>query len=69
MTFDLKRRLAAEALGTALLVATVVGSGIMSDRLSEDVAVSLLGNTIPAGAILVVLISILGPMSLRDKPQ
>lgn len=63
MTFDLKRRLAAEALGTALLVATVVGSGIMSDRLSEDVAVSLLGNTIPAGAILVVLISILGPIS------
>lgn len=63
MTFDLKRRLAAEALGTALLVATVVGSGIMADRLSDDVAVSLLGNTIPTGAILVVLISILGPIS------
>lgn len=63
MTFDLKRRLAAEALGTALLVATVVGSGIMADRLSDDVAVSLLGNTIPTGAILVVLITILGPVS------
>ncbi len=60
---DLKRRLAAEALGTAILVATVVGSGIMADRLSDDIAVSLLGNTIPTGAILVVLISILGPIS------
>ncbi|MDK1373464.1 MULTISPECIES: MIP/aquaporin family protein [unclassified Sinorhizobium] len=63
MAFDLKRRVAAEALGTAILVATVVGSGIMADRLSDDVAVSLLGNTIPTGAILVVLISILGPIS------
>ncbi|WP_043617784.1 MIP/aquaporin family protein [Ensifer sp. ZNC0028] len=63
MTFDLKRRLAAEVLGTAILVATVVGSGIMADHLSDDVAVSLLGNTIPTGAILVVLISILGPIS------
>jgi glycerol uptake facilitator-like aquaporin len=63
MAFDLKRRLAAEVLGTAILVATVVGSGIMADRLSDDVAVSLLGNTIPTGAILVVLISILGPIS------
>lgn len=63
MTFDPTRRLAAEALGTALLVATVVGSGIMGDRLSTDTAVSLLGNTIPTGAILVVLITILGPVS------
>lgn len=63
MAFDLKRRLAAEVLGTAILVATVVGSGIMADHLSDDVAVSLLGNTIPTGAILVVLISILGPIS------
>ena len=46
-----------------MLVATVVGSGIMADRLSDDVAVSLLGNTIPTGAILVVLITILGPIS------
>jgi glycerol uptake facilitator-like aquaporin len=63
MTIDLPRRLAAEALGTAMLVATVVGSGIMADRLSEDVAVSLLGNTLPTGAILVVLITALGPIS------
>ncbi len=63
MAFDIARRLAAEALGTGLLVATVVGSGIMADRLSDDVAVSLLGNTLPTGAILVVLITILGPIS------
>lgn len=61
--FDLPRRLVAEALGTALLVCTVVGSGIMGDALSADDAVSLLGNTIPTGAILVVLITILGPIS------
>ncbi|ESX61962.1 aquaporin family protein [Mesorhizobium sp. M0923] len=60
---QLSRRLVAEALGTALLVATVVGSGIMADRLSNDVAVSLLGNTLPTGAILVVLIAIFGPIS------
>jgi glycerol uptake facilitator-like aquaporin len=63
MTADLSRRLAAEALGTAMLVATVVGSGIMATRLTGDVALSLLGNTIPTGAILVVLITILGPIS------
>ncbi|MFI0845559.1 aquaporin [Mesorhizobium sp. IMUNJ 23232] len=63
VAFDLSRRLVAEALGTAILVATVVGSGIMADRLSEDAAVSLLGNTLPTGAILVVLITILGPIS------
>ena len=63
MTFDLPRRLAAEALGTAMLVGTVVGSGIMADQLTDDVALSLLGNTIPTGAILVVLITILGPIS------
>lgn len=62
-SFDLPRRLAAEALGTCALVCTVVGSGIMADMLSDDVAVSLLGNTIPTGAILVVLITILGPVS------
>lgn len=61
--FSLSRRLAAEALGTAMLVGTVVGSGIMADNLSDDVAVSLLGNTIPTGAILVVLITMLGPIS------
>lgn len=55
---------AAEAIGTCILVATVIGSGIMAERLSGgNVAVALLGNTIPTGAILVVLISILGPIS------
>ena len=63
MTHTLSRRLTAEALGTALLVCTVVGSGIMADALSDDTAVSLLGNTIPTGAILVVLITLLGPIS------
>jgi glycerol uptake facilitator-like aquaporin len=61
--FDLSRRLVAEALGTALLVATVVGSGIMAETLTKDVALALLGNTIPTGAMLVVLITILGPIS------
>jgi glycerol uptake facilitator-like aquaporin len=60
---DLPRRLTAEALGTGILVATVVGSGIMADRLTDDVALALLGNTFPTGAILVVLITILGPLS------
>lgn len=61
---DFPRRLAAEALGTALLVATVVGSGIMAAKLAGgNLAVALLGNTIPTGAILVVLITILGPIS------
>ena len=60
---DLPRRLVAEALGTALLVATVVGSGIMADSLTSDTAIALLGNTLPTGAMLVALISILGPIS------
>lgn len=61
--FDMKRKLAAEALGTAILVATVVGSGIMATKLTKDVALALLGNTLPTGAILVVLITIFGPVS------
>jgi glycerol uptake facilitator-like aquaporin len=61
--FDLSRRLTAEALGTGLLVATVVGSGIMAESLTKDTALALLGNTLPTGAILVVLITILGPIS------
>jgi glycerol uptake facilitator-like aquaporin len=61
--FDLTRRLAAEALGTALLVATVVGSGIMAEGLAKDPALALLANTISTGAILVVLIAVLGPIS------
>jgi glycerol uptake facilitator-like aquaporin len=54
----------AEFLGTALLLATVVGSGIMAERLAGgNIAIALLGNTIPTGAVLVVLITILGPIS------
>jgi glycerol uptake facilitator-like aquaporin len=63
MTSALPQRLAAEALGAALLVATVVGSGIMAGSLTKDAALALLGNTLPTGAILVVLITILGPIS------
>ena len=64
MIFSLKKRLAAECLGTGLLVATVVGSGIMGERLAGgNVALALLGNTLPTGAILVVLILALGPIS------
>jgi glycerol uptake facilitator-like aquaporin len=60
----LAQRLAAEALGTAFLLATVVGSGIMAQRLSGgNVALALLGNTLPTGAMLVVLILIFGPVS------
>lgn len=60
----LPRRLAAEFIGTAFLLATVVGSGIMAERLAGgNVAIALLGNTIPTGAILVVLITMLGPVS------
>ncbi|MEC8963467.1 MAG: MIP/aquaporin family protein [Pseudomonadota bacterium] len=62
--FDLPRRLVAETLGTAMLLATVVGSGIMAENLAGgNVAIALLGNTIPTGAILVVLITIFGPVS------
>jgi len=59
----LARRVAAEALGTAFLVATVVGSGVMAETLTKDVALALLGNTLPTGAILVVLIAIFAPIS------
>jgi glycerol uptake facilitator-like aquaporin len=60
----LSRRLLAEGLGTAILVATVVGSGIMAEQLAGgNQAIALLGNTIPTGAILVVIITILGPIS------
>lgn len=61
--FALSRRLFAEGVGTFFLVATVVGSGIMAETLTQDVALALLGNTIPTGAILFVLITILGPIS------
>ena len=61
---DIARKLTAEAIGTAFLLATVVGSGIMAETLAGgNVAIALLGNTIPTGAILVVLIIMLAPIS------
>ena len=61
---DSARALAAEALGTMLLLATVVGSGLMGERLSQgNAAIALLGNTLATGAILVVLITIFRPFS------
>lgn len=63
-TYSFSQKLSAEFLGTAFLLATVVGSGIMAERLAGgNVAIALLGNTIPTGAILVVLITMLGPIS------
>lgn len=60
----LGRRLVAEAVGTALLLATVVGSGIMGDRLAGgNVAIALLANTLATGAALVTLILTFGPIS------
>lgn len=60
----LARRLAAEALGTAMLLAAVVGSGVMGERLSGgNVAIALLANTVATGAALVALILTFGPVS------
>src|SRR5262245_36069875 len=59
----LPRRAFCEWLGTAFLLAAVVGSGIMAQRLTADAAVALLCNTLPTGAILAVLILIFGPLS------
>lgn len=61
--FDLFRRLVAEALGTALLLAIVVGSGMMAVGLTEDTAVALLANAAATAAGLFVLITTLGPVS------
>jgi glycerol uptake facilitator-like aquaporin len=62
--FTPARRVAAEALGTALLLAIVIGSGIMGERLAGgNVALALLGNTLATGAGLYVLITVLGPLS------
>ena len=62
--YSLRQRLGAEFLGTAFLLATVIGSGIMGERLAGgNVAIALFGNTIPTGAILFVLITMLGPIS------
>jgi len=63
-TIPLSRRATAEVVGTALLLATVVGSGIMAERLSQgNVALALLANTIATGAGLVALILTFGPIS------
>jgi glycerol uptake facilitator-like aquaporin len=63
-SFDLKRRLAAEALGTAFLLMSVIGSGIMGEKLAAgNTAIALLGNTLATGAALIVLILIFGPIS------
>jgi glycerol uptake facilitator-like aquaporin len=62
--FSTSRRIAAEALGTALLLAIIIGSGIMGERLAGgNAAIALLGNTLATGAGLVVLITIFGPVS------
>src|SRR5579862_4308038 len=64
MTFTLLARMTAEFVGTAFLLAAVVGSGIMGERLSGgNVAIALLANTIATGAALVVLIFTFGPIS------
>ena len=62
--FSLSRRLVAEALGTCLLVATVVGSGVMAQGMADgNDAIALLGNTIATGAILFVLITVFADLS------
>ncbi len=62
--FSVRRRLVAEALGSALLLAVVIGTGIMGERLAGgNVALALLGNTLSTGTALIVLITILGPIS------
>lgn len=64
MSTSVGRQLGAEAVGTTLLLATVVGSGIMGDRLSDgNVAIALLANSLATGAILVVLITVFAPLS------
>jgi glycerol uptake facilitator-like aquaporin len=64
MTPSIHRRIAAESIGTAFLVAAVVGSGIMGERLAGgNVAIALLANTIATGAALVALILTFGPIS------
>lgn len=63
LTFSASQRWASEALGTAFLLATVVGSGIMAETLSGgNIAIALLGNTLATGAILYVLITIFAPI-------
>ena len=63
MKFSKNQKYVCEFLGSFFLVLTVVGSGIMADHLSQDDGVTLLGNAIPTGLTLVVIISIFGPIS------
>ena len=67
MTTDLKismpRRLAAEAIGTGLLIVAVIGSGVMAERLTDIVALQLLCNAVATGGALVALILIFAPVS------
>ena len=68
MSPTLRARATAELLGTALLVATVVGSGVMATRLTDDVALQLLANSLATGAVLVALIVALQPVSAAFNP-
>ncbi len=69
MTPDLRRKVAAEFVGTAFLVAAVVGSGVMASRLSpDDVGLQLLENSLVTGAVLVALILTLQPVSASFNP-
>lgn len=68
MSARLRARATAELVGTALLVATVVGSGIMATRLTDDVALQLLANSLATGAVLVALIVSLQPVSAAFNP-
>jgi glycerol uptake facilitator-like aquaporin len=68
VTPGLAARAAAELVGTALLVASVVGSGVMATRLTDDVALQLLANSLATGAVLVALIVALQPVSAAFNP-
>ena len=68
MTTTLVSRVTSELVGTALLVATVVGSGVMATRLTDDVALQLLANSLATGAVLVALIVSLQPVSAAFNP-
>jgi len=68
VTSSLVSRVTAELIGTTLLVATVVGSGVMATRLTDDVALQLLANSLATGAVLVALIVSLQPVSAAFNP-
>jgi glycerol uptake facilitator-like aquaporin len=63
MNFSKNQKYISELIGSFFLVLTVVGSGIMADQLSQDDGITLLGNAIPTGLTLIVIISIFGPIS------